>query len=228
MITIFIFIVYVAICFLMYLMNMFYPSELIPTAMFVLCLYCYRRNNKSLIQGFLFIQSVMLFIRFIVATIIGVTIPSVPKPLTLDSLIIKQFSGLITIFGWILWLFCITAYMYALTKKETEKCNSIDEIVHNKAIIHITNLYTVSSTTAIIFMIVASYVYSLTDYYKNMLVFILSIVLLSIGTHMMEIAVIRKRKEAIIMAAKSEIVVMDLNNDDDDDDADADDGADGK
>lgn len=204
--------IYIGLCLLAYLMNMLYGWEMIFTALLLLPIYAYAKSNKRIINAFICVQTLMLFVRYAVSTIIGVKFPDIVKPISMDDTIIKQFSGLSTIAGWFIWLALTGVIVYVTAKSSSAQCKTIKELENSKPIIHAINLFSVTTVIVIISIVVAGQAYALNGYYWNLLVFVLVAIMIAIAVYAMQINIIRERKEQIILAEKDDLVMIDLDD----------------
>lgn len=212
MVTISMSCIYIGLCLLAYLMNMLYGWEMIFTALLLLPIYAYAKSNKRVMNTFICIQTIALFARYAVSTVVGVKFTNIVKPISMDDTLIKQFSGITTIVGWFIWLALTGGIVYVTAKSCSAQCKTIKELENSKSIIHAINLFSVTTVIVIISVVVAGQAYALNDYYWNLLVFVLVAIMIAIAVYAMQINIIRERKEQIILAEKDDLVMIDLDD----------------
>jgi hypothetical protein len=162
----------------------------------------YARHNNAVWSALFGIQIFQLVLRFGICTVLAIKLPDIERPVSMSTDVIKAFCGISTIVCWFIWFICVSCVNIQTTKTQCQKCNDIDSISKNSVIIRATNLFSVSTVIIIINMVVATHSFGLKEYYVNMIVFIMIIAIVAIMVYIIQINVIRERKEQIVTADK--------------------------
>lgn len=203
MISIVMLCVYIGFSLLTYLMSMLQGWELIFTFMFALPVWCYAKKHNVLWNVLFLVQTLALTLRIGVCTVVAYKVGGITPPITMDITLIRQFCGVTTIIGWLIWLMCIAVTLLSTVKFRVKKHDTISSLECDRDIIHATNLFSVTTVIVIIDMVIATQAYALNDYYKNTITFIAIVIAIAIAVYMAQVSTIRSRKEEIIVKEKN-------------------------
>lgn len=215
MISIVMLCVYIGFSLLTYLMSMMQGWELIFTLMFAFPVWYYARRHNVLWNVLFLVQTLALTLRIGVCTVVAFKVGGITPPITMDITLIRQFSGVTAIVGWLVWLICTAVALLSTVKCKVRKHETIKSLEHDRDIIHATNLFSVTTVIVIIDMVVATQAYALNDYYKNTITFIVVVIAIAIAVYMAQVSTIRAKKEEIILKEKNrdDLEIIDLAED---------------
>jgi hypothetical protein len=202
------FVFFMGAALLAYLSNMLYAWELI--FVFVLCvpIYWYTKRDKH-VYGFLFAtQTISIVTRFLVCARITALL-DLETPISIETSIIRQFSGVVSILSWLVWLTYVGIVNIQTAKAQVAKLNDMDTVNRDKTMIRATNLFSTTGVTVIVLLMVSLQAFNLNNYVLNIMLFEVIVVCAAIGVYMMQATIIRKRKEEIAVSdMKAESVAV--------------------
>lgn len=194
--------VFMGVGLLAYVTDLLRGWEMIFIAMFIIPMLLYAKSNKNIWGALMGVQIFQIILRFVLATAIALNVPGVETPITMDTVLIKQFCGISMIVSWFIWLACVYGTLIGTTKNVCRNSFSIVEISHSHAIVHATNLFNSTAVIVMINLVVATQAYAFNDNCANIIAFIIIVVAVSVAGYLSQINIIRKRKEEFIVAEK--------------------------